>query len=268
MSSMRTRPPRSRSAGSFPTPRWYIRCTTPTIPSYRRTTSNSPRWRSSRSRAISAGGRRGANRRTVIHHGLDPSRFRWTHQPGPYVCFVGRFAQEKGVHTAIDVAQAAGVPIRVAGEVHPRDCEFGRLEVESRLRRSHVTYLGCIGSLQKMPLLRDARALLAPIEWNEPFGLILIEAMLSGLSGRGVRPRQRARAGRARRHGPDRRIVRGHGSVHPARRGGGPARPPGDPGGGGRAVQPPADGGRVRASLRRGRHCGATRAGRWPITAA
>lgn len=122
----------------------------------------------------------GANRRAVIHHGLDPSRFRWTLQPEAYVCFVGRFAQEKGVHTAIDVAQAAGVPIRVAGEVHPRDREFGRLEVEGRLRRSHVTYLGCIGSTQKMPLLRDARALLAPIEWNEPFGLILIEAMLSG----------------------------------------------------------------------------------------
>ena len=53
-----------------------------------------------------------------------------------------------------------------------------------------------------MPLLRDARALLAPIEWNEPFGLTLIEAMLSGLPGGRVPPRQRARAGRARRHGP------------------------------------------------------------------
>lgn len=122
----------------------------------------------------------GVARCTVIHHGLDPSRFRWTTRPAPFVCFVGRFAAEKGVHTAIDAAERAGVPIRVAGEVHPRDREFGRVEVDPRLGRPHVTYLGCIGPAQKMPLLRDARALLAPIEWNEPFGLTLIEAMLSG----------------------------------------------------------------------------------------
>jgi glycosyltransferase involved in cell wall biosynthesis len=122
----------------------------------------------------------GVSRCTVIHHGLDPSRFRWTQRPGPFVCFVGRFAPEKGVHIAIDAAERAGVPIRVAGEVHPRDREFGRAEVEPRLRRSHVSYLGCIGTAQKVPLLRDARALVAPIEWNEPFGLTFIEAMLSG----------------------------------------------------------------------------------------
>lgn len=117
---------------------------------------------------------------TVIHHGLDPSRYRSTSRPGSYVCFVGRFAREKGLHTAIDAAAQAGVPIRVAGEVHPRDRDYGRSEVEPRLRLPHVTYLGCVGPEQKVPLLRDARALLAPIEWNEPFGLILIEAMLSG----------------------------------------------------------------------------------------
>jgi glycosyltransferase involved in cell wall biosynthesis len=122
----------------------------------------------------------GVPRCAVIHHGLDPSRFRCTARPESYVCFVGRFAREKGVHTAIDAAELAGLPIRVAGEVHPRDRDFGRVEVEPRLGRRHVTYLGCIGSAQKVPLLRDARALLAPIEWNEPFGLILIEAMLSG----------------------------------------------------------------------------------------
>ena len=122
----------------------------------------------------------GVSRCTIIHHGLDPSRFRWTHRPGAFVCFVGRFAPEKGVHTAIDAAELAGVPIRVAGEIHPHNAEFGRVEVEPRLRRAHVTYLGCIGSAQKVPLLRDARALVAPIEWNEPFGLTFIEAMLSG----------------------------------------------------------------------------------------
>ena len=117
---------------------------------------------------------------TVIHHGLDSARFQWTARPGDYVCFIGRMAREKGLHTAIDAAGRARVPIRVAGEVHPQDREFGRTEIAPRLKLPHVDYLGPIGTDRKVPLLRDARALLSPIEWNEPFGLILIEALLSG----------------------------------------------------------------------------------------
>jgi glycosyltransferase involved in cell wall biosynthesis len=117
---------------------------------------------------------------TTIHHGLDPTRFAWTETPGDYACFVGRLAREKGPHVAIDVAAAAGVPIRVAGEAHPPDRDFARAEVEPRLALPHVSYLGAIGLAAKVPLLRDARALLAPITWHEPFGLIIIEAMLSG----------------------------------------------------------------------------------------
>jgi glycosyltransferase involved in cell wall biosynthesis len=116
----------------------------------------------------------------VIHHGLDPSIYECTDRPADYVCFIGRFSEIKGPHTAIDVAASGGVPIRMAGAVHPVDREFGEREVQPRLRRPHVTYLGTIGLDRKVPLLRDARALLAPIEWNEPFGLILIEAMLAG----------------------------------------------------------------------------------------
>jgi glycosyltransferase involved in cell wall biosynthesis len=119
-------------------------------------------------------------RRTVIHHGLDPARYRWSVRTEPYVCFIGRFAREKGPHTAIDAAALAGVPIRVAGDVHPPDRHYAHTHVEPRLLSPHVTCLGPIGTEQKVPLLRDARALLAPIEWNEPFGLTLIEAMLSG----------------------------------------------------------------------------------------
>ena len=122
----------------------------------------------------------GAREVTVIHHGLDPDRYRWTERPGPHVCFIGRFAREKGPHVAIDAASLAGVPIRIAGEAHPPDRDYACTQVEPRLQAGHVTWLGCIGTEQKVPLLRDARALLAPIDWNEPFGLTLIEAMLSG----------------------------------------------------------------------------------------
>jgi glycosyltransferase involved in cell wall biosynthesis len=122
----------------------------------------------------------GAERCVVIHHGLDPARYHCSEHPEPYVCFIGRLARAKGPHTAIDAAELAGVPIRVAGEVHPPDRDYGTAEVEPRLRRSHVTYLGTIGTEQKVPLLCYARALLSPIDWNEPFGLVFIEAMLSG----------------------------------------------------------------------------------------
>ena len=117
---------------------------------------------------------------SVIHHGLDPYRFLWSQHPSEYVCFVGRLSAIKGPHTAIDISARAGVPIRMAGVIHPPDREFAERELRWRLRLPHVTYLGCVGMKVKAPLLRDARALLAPIDWNEPFGLILIEAMLSG----------------------------------------------------------------------------------------
>jgi glycosyltransferase involved in cell wall biosynthesis len=117
---------------------------------------------------------------SVIHHGLDASRFTWSPQPSNYVCFVGRLAAIKGPHTAIDISARAGVPIQIAGTIHPPDRAFADRELSWRFALPHVRYLGSIGSGIKVPLLRDARALLAPVAWNEPFGLILIEAMLSG----------------------------------------------------------------------------------------
>jgi glycosyltransferase involved in cell wall biosynthesis len=116
----------------------------------------------------------------VIHHGLDPDRFEWTESPLDHVAFIGRFAQAKGLHTAIDVAERAGLRIGVAGELHTVDQEYGEREVLHRLEKPHVDFLGCLGIEGKVPLLKRARALLAPIEWEEPFGLVLIEAMLSG----------------------------------------------------------------------------------------
>lgn len=117
---------------------------------------------------------------TVIHHGLDPDRFTSAEQASDYVCFMGRLCPVKGAHTAIDVCAHAGVPIRVAGGVHPPDREYVGRELGWRLNQPHVRYLGSIGPDLKRQLLSEARALLAPIEWNEPFGLVLIEAMLSG----------------------------------------------------------------------------------------
>jgi glycosyltransferase involved in cell wall biosynthesis len=117
----------------------------------------------------------------VIHHGLDAAKYEWSPTAaGDYVCFVGRFSRVKGPHIAIDAAARAGVSIRIGGEVHPPDASWVASELRDRLVEPHVRFLGSIGMDEKRPLLRDARALMLPIEWNEPFGLIIIEAMLSG----------------------------------------------------------------------------------------
>jgi glycosyltransferase involved in cell wall biosynthesis len=119
-------------------------------------------------------------RLSVVHHGLDPYAFSVSLHPSEYVCFLSRLAEVKGPATAIDVARQAGLPIRVAGSVHPVDQSYAHRELVHRLRQKHVTHLGPVGLEAKVRLLRDARALLAPITWNEPFGLNVIEAMLSG----------------------------------------------------------------------------------------
>ena len=117
---------------------------------------------------------------TVIHHGLDPTRFKLTERPADYVCFVGRFSPEKAPHLAIEAAQKAEVPIRVAGRTHAPDARYAAKELEPRLMLPDVEEEGPVGMKEKSELLTHARALLAPVQWDEPFGLILIEAMLSG----------------------------------------------------------------------------------------
>ncbi|MEX2579535.1 MAG: glycosyltransferase family 4 protein [Verrucomicrobiales bacterium] len=116
----------------------------------------------------------------VIHHGLDPRRYEWSAEPGDHVCFLARFARIKGPHVAIDAAEKAGVPIQLAGETHPSEREFAEKEVVPRLEHPRVAHVGCLDHRGKVALLQSSRALLAPIDWEEPFGLFLIEAMLCG----------------------------------------------------------------------------------------
>jgi glycosyltransferase involved in cell wall biosynthesis len=118
----------------------------------------------------------------VIHHGLDPRRYLGPTIAGEGVCFIGRLSSVKGPHVAIDVAEAAGVPIRVAGRSHADDDDptFFDREVAPRLERPHVRYLGAIGMEEKRAMFCQSRALLVPIGWEEPFGLVMIEAMLCG----------------------------------------------------------------------------------------
>lgn len=121
-------------------------------------------------------------RMCVIHHGLDSGRYLGPTRAGNSVCFVGRLSEVKGPHIAIDVAEAAGVPIQVAGRTHKDDADPGFVsrELLPRLERPHVNYLGAIGMERKRTLFCDAGALLMPLTWEEPFGLVMLEAMLCG----------------------------------------------------------------------------------------
>jgi glycosyltransferase involved in cell wall biosynthesis len=115
----------------------------------------------------------------VVHHGLDPARYP-IGPGGPSVAFLGRIARDKGPHTAIDAARAAGLPIQLAGRPHWDDGDYFDAEIAPRLKLPQVSYLGEVGHVAKCKLLGEARALLFPIDWEEPFGLVLVEAMLCG----------------------------------------------------------------------------------------
>ncbi|HVY48348.1 MAG TPA: glycosyltransferase family 4 protein, partial [Minicystis sp.] len=116
----------------------------------------------------------------VIHHGLSPERYPASAADEGYLLHLGRFAREKGTHVAIDVARAAGLPIKLAGRVHPIDAAYMDTEVAPRIDATFVERLGEVDHEPKIELLRGARALVLPLQWEEPFGLIAAEAMLCG----------------------------------------------------------------------------------------
>ncbi len=120
----------------------------------------------------------------VVHHGLDPTRYRLarnTPRDDCGVAFIGRLSRSKGPHLAIDVARAAGLRIQLGGEAHePEDSGYFADDLEWRLACDHVTWYGPVDQSRKADILTCARALLFPISWEEPFGLVMIEAMLSG----------------------------------------------------------------------------------------
>jgi glycosyltransferase involved in cell wall biosynthesis len=118
----------------------------------------------------------------VVHHGLDPEFYDAGDGAGGWLAFVGRLAPEKGPHLAIDAALAARVPLHIGGKPHAPNEVFFEREVRPRLARAgdRVKWQGEVSFAPKLDLLRGARATLFPIQWEEPFGLVMIESMLVG----------------------------------------------------------------------------------------
>lgn len=120
----------------------------------------------------------------VIHNAIPVSKFRFSLKPHdpPYVTFLGRLTRNKGVDTAIRVARACGIPIKVAGNVPQteEDMRFFSEEVAPLLSHPSVEYMGEVDDAAKSEIVGGALALINPIRWDEPFGLTNIEALACG----------------------------------------------------------------------------------------
>ena len=116
----------------------------------------------------------------VIHHGVSADDFPVGGGDGGYLLFLGRMTPEKGAHRAIEAANRAGAPLLLAAKMRePAEVEYFERHVEPSLG-DDVRYVGEVGVERKLELLAGARALLFPIRWNEPFGMVMIEAFACG----------------------------------------------------------------------------------------
>ncbi|SDB95420.1 glycosyltransferase family 4 protein [Paraburkholderia lycopersici] len=116
----------------------------------------------------------------TVYHGLPENLY--TPQPVEqrYLAFLGRISPEKRVDTAIRIAGRCGLPIRIAAKVDEADREYFERDIKPLLELPYVEYVGEINDSQKAEFLSGAHALLFPIDWPEPFGLVMIEAMACG----------------------------------------------------------------------------------------
>jgi glycosyltransferase involved in cell wall biosynthesis len=116
----------------------------------------------------------------TIHHGLPRHRCRLNMEGGDYLAFLGRISPEKRPDRAIEIAKRSGVPLKLAAKVDPVDEEYFNSQVAPLLDHPLIEYIGEINDNQKEAFLGQALALVFPIDWPEPFGLVMIEAMAVG----------------------------------------------------------------------------------------
>ena len=116
----------------------------------------------------------------TVHHGVPAANYPWVGQRGSYLLFLGRISPQKRPDLAIRVARRAGIPLRIAAKIDPIDQDYFVHHVEPLLDDPLIEFLGEVGEAEKAALLGGALALLFPIDWPEPFGLVMIEALACG----------------------------------------------------------------------------------------
>ncbi len=116
----------------------------------------------------------------TIHHGIDLSLYRLQEKKQNYLTFLGRIAPIKGTHLAIEVAKKSGMPLKIAGEVQPIFKDYFDTMIKPHVDGRFIEYVGEADLQAKNELLGNSAAMLFPIQWDEPFGLVMIEAMACG----------------------------------------------------------------------------------------
>jgi len=121
-----------------------------------------------------------ANWQGTVYHGLPKERYDFQGCPGQYLAFLGRVSPEKGLDQAIAIATSAGLPLKIAAKIDRADQDYFENRIKPLLDHPLVEFIGEIGYPDKSDFLGKALALLFPINWPEPFGLVMIEAMACG----------------------------------------------------------------------------------------
>jgi glycosyltransferase involved in cell wall biosynthesis len=121
-----------------------------------------------------------ANWQATVYHGLPADLYRFRPEPGSYLAFVGRISPEKRVDRAIEIAKRVQIPLKIAAKVDPVDRHYFKSTIKPLLCEPLVEFIGEIGEREKDKFLGNAYALLLPIDWPEPFGLVMVEAIACG----------------------------------------------------------------------------------------
>lgn len=116
----------------------------------------------------------------TVYHGIYPEEFAFNGAPGEYLAFLGRIHPQKGPVHAINIARATGQKLIIAAKTDPAEFEYLRKRVRPLIDGKQIIFLGEVGQAEKVKLLSQARALLSPLQWDEPFGIVNLEAMACG----------------------------------------------------------------------------------------
>jgi glycosyltransferase involved in cell wall biosynthesis len=116
----------------------------------------------------------------TIYHGLPMNLYKQGKSEGKYFAFLGRISPEKRPDRAIEIAIKSGIPLKIAAKVDRADVQYYEQVIEPMLHHPLIEFIGEIGEAEKGKFLGDAMALLFPVDWPEPFGMVMIEAMANG----------------------------------------------------------------------------------------